>query len=280
EQDRSDENQHASSEEDRSDLSAETHRRVREAGVKPRRNLVIRESPANWTIWHTMRYVLRIPTYRLLVVASGLGYFFFAGVRAFGMIYLTGHYGLSRGVASALVFVVGIGAVAGVIGGGRLSDWLFRRGWLDARIVVPGIALLLAAVLTAPAIWISSPIVGFALLTLGTAALAAANPPLDAARLDIVHARLWGRAESGRMALRGLLEGIAPILFGWVSGQLGGGSSGLQSTFLIMLIPVLAASSLAIPTRRTYPADVATADASTRSILEAQDRTQASGSRR
>jgi hypothetical protein len=157
---------------------------------------------------------------------------------------------------------------------------LFRRGWLDSRIVVPGITLLLAALLTAPAIWIKSAVVGFALLTLGTAALAAANPPFDAARLDIVHARLWGRAESGRMALRGVLEGVAPILFGWVSGLFGGGADGLQWTFLIMLVPVLAASSLAIPTRRTYPADVATADASARSISEAQDRTQASGSRR
>lgn len=274
EQDRPDENRPASSGEDRAGTSAESHRRIREAGVRPRRDLVIREDPASWTIWRTMRYLLRIPTYRLLIIASGLGYFFFAGVRAFGMIYITGHYGLSRGVASALVFVVGIGALAGVIGGGRLSDWLFRRGWLDSRIVVPGITLLLAALLTAPAIWIKSAVVGFALLTLGTAALAAANPPFDAARLDIVHARLWGRAESGRMALRGVLEGIAPILFGWVSGLFGGGAGGLQWTFLIMLIPVLAASSLAIPTRRVYPADVATADASARSISQAQDRAQ------
>ena len=107
---------------------------------------------------------------------------------------------------------------------------------------------------------------GFAFLTFGSAFLAAANPPLDAARLDIVHARLWGRAEAGRMALRGLLEGIAPILFGWVSGVLGGGNRGLDWTFMIMLVPVLAASTLAIPARRTYPADVATADASARAI--------------
>ncbi len=158
-----------------------------------------------------------------------------------------------------------------MIGGGRLSDWLSRRGWLDSRIVVPGAALLLAALLTAPAVWTHSAVLGFALLTLGTAALAAANPPLDAARLDIVHALLWGRAESGRMALRGLLEGAAPILVGWVSGLFGGGSGGLQWSFLLMLIPVLVASFLAIPARRTYPTDVAAAEASARSISEARD---------
>jgi predicted MFS family arabinose efflux permease len=213
-----------------------------------------------------MRYLLRIPTYRLLVIASALGYFFFAGVRAFGMIFITDQYGLSRGTASMLVFVVGSGAVVGVIAGGRISNWLFARGWLDARVIVPGVALFSAVVLTVPAIWTHSAVLGFAFLTFGSAFLAAANPPLDAARLDIVHARLWGRAEAGRMALRGLLEGIAPILFGWVSGMLGGGSRGLDWTFMIMLVPVLAASSLAIPARRTYPTDVATTDASARAI--------------
>ena len=69
------------------------------------------------------------------------------------------------------------------------------------------------------------------------------------------------------MALRGLLEGGAPLLFGAMSVWLGGGTNGLQWTFLIMLIPVIVASSLAIPARRTYPRDVATADASMRRLL-------------
>jgi len=240
--------------------------RIRSTGIQPRRELVIHENPAQWSIWRTMRYMLRIPTYRLLVIASALGYFFFAGVRAFGMIFITGQYGLSRGTASLLVFVVGFGALIGVIASGRISSWLFARGWLDARVIVPGVALFSTVLVTLPAIWTDNAIVGFAFLTVSSAFLAAANPPLDAARLDIVHARLWGRAEAGRMSLRGLLEGIAPILFGWVSGVLGGGSRGLDWTFMIMLVPVLAASALAIPARRTYPADVATADASAHAI--------------
>ncbi len=241
---------------------------IRGAGVRPRRELILRENPASWTIWRTMRYLLRIPTYRLIVIASALGYFFFAGVRAFAMIFIAHQYGLSQGTASVLVFVVGGGALVGVIASGRISKWLFARGWLDARIIVPGVALLLAAVLTAPAIWTHSAVLGFTFLTFSSGFLAAANPPMDAARLDIVHARLWGRAEAGRMALRGLLEGIAPIMFGWVSGLIGG-SRGLDWTFMIMLIPVIAASALAIPARRSYPADVATADASARAIAAA-----------
>jgi predicted MFS family arabinose efflux permease len=251
-----------------SNESDEIRGRIRGAGVRPRRELILRENPAPWTIWQTMRYLLRIPTYRLIVIASALGYFFFAGVRAFAMIFVVGQYGLSRGTTSALVFVVGGGALVGVIASGRISNWLFARGWLDARVIVPGVALLLAAVLTAPAIWTHSPVLGFAFLTFSSGFLAGANPPMDAARLDIVHARLWGRAEAGRMALRGLLEALAPILFGWLSGLIGG-SGGLDWTFMIALAPVVVASALAIPARRSYPTDVATADASARAIAAA-----------
>jgi predicted MFS family arabinose efflux permease len=235
---------------------------VERAGIAPRHDLVLDAEPNEWSLWHAMRYLLRIPTYRLLIIASSLSYYFFSGARAFGMIYLTQHYGLSRSTVSALALIVGIGAIAGLFGGGRLSERLLARGWLAARIVVPGVALLSAAILFAPAIVVASPIVGVALLTCGTAALAAANPPIDAARLDVVPARLWGRGEAGRMALRGLLEGGAPLLVGAMAGWLGGGASGLEWTLLIMLAPVVAASALAIPARRTYPRDVATAEAS------------------
>jgi hypothetical protein len=47
-----------------------------------------------------------------------------------------------------------------------------------------------------------------------------------------------------------------------MSGWLGGGDAGLMWTFLIMLAPMLVAASLALPGRRTYPRDVATAAAS------------------
>lgn len=235
---------------------------VQRAGIGPRDRLILDAEPAGWSLWRAVGYLLRIPTYRLLIIASSLSYYFFSGARAFGMIYLTQHFGLSRSTVSALAIIVGLGAIAGLFGGGRITERLLARGWIAARIVVPGVALLIAALLFAPAIIVTSTIAGVALLTCGTAALAAANPPIDAARLDVVPARLWGRGEAGRMALRGLLEGGAPLLVGAMAGWLGGRASGLEWTFLIMLAPVVAASALAIPARRTYPRDVATAAAS------------------
>ncbi|MGH6671327.1 MAG: MFS transporter [Xanthobacteraceae bacterium] len=248
------------------DGSAQTREIVRRAGIKPRRDLILHQDPTDWSLWHAIRYMLRIPTYALLIIASSLGYYFFAGARTFGMIYLTHHYHMSRSTVTALAVIVGVGGLAGLFLGTKVAERLLARGWVSARIVVPGTSLFIAAVLIGPAIWITNPFAGIALFALGTAALAGANPPIDTARLDIVPFRLWGRGESGRMALRGLLEGGAPLLFGAMSDWLGGGTSGLEWTFLIMLIPVFVASSLAIPARRTYPRDVATADASMRRI--------------
>lgn len=239
---------------------------IHDAGIGPRRELIVHDDPAGWTLWHALRYLLRIPTYRLLIIASALGYYFFAGARAFGMIYLTHHYHLPRSTVTALAVIVGIGAIAGLYGGAKLSDVLLARGWTSSRIEVPAAALLAAAILFVPAIWTGNAIIGMALLTCGTAALAAANPPIDAARLDVVPSGLWGRGEAGRTALRGMLEGGAPLLFGAISDWLGGGAEGLKRTFLIMLITIIAASAFAIPARRAYPRDVATADVSTRRI--------------
>src|SRR6185437_4160766 len=201
----------------------------------------------------------RMPTYTLLIVASALVYYFFAGARSFSMIYLSPHYHLSRGAVSALVFVLGIGALIGVVGGGRLAERWLRRGRLDIRIVLPAVALLVCVPLLGFGVWTRTAWVGIPLLAAAACLISAAVPPIDAARLDIVHPRMWGRGEAGRMAIRSVFEGGAPLLFGAMSGWLGGGERGLMWTFLIMLLPMLIASGLGWWARDTYLRDVATA---------------------
>jgi MFS family permease len=178
------------------------------------------------------------------------------------MIYFTKHYGISTSTIAWLAFVLGLGALIGVVMGGYIAGWLLRRGRLDARLLVPAVALFASVPLFGAGVWLRNVYFGVTLLTVGAAVFAAAIAPIDAARLDIVHPRIWGRGEAGRMALRSLLEGGAPLLFGAVSGWLGGGEKGLEWTFLLMLIPILIAGSLAWPARRTYLRDVATAAAS------------------
>ena len=245
---------------------------VREAHIEPRKRLVLEEDPADWSVWRVVGYLLRMPTYTLLIVASALVYYFFAGARSFSMIYLSPHYHLSRGAVSALVFVLGIGALIGVVGGGRLAERWLRRGRLDIRIVLPAVALLVCVPLLGFGVWTRTAWIGIPLLAAAACLISAAVPPIDAARLDIVHPRMWGRGEAGRMAIRSVFEGGAPLLFGAMSGWLGGGERGLMWTFLIMLLPMLIASGLGWWARDTYLRDVATAAASIEAISKRRKR--------
>ena len=56
-----------------------------------------------------------------------------------------------------------------------------------------------------------------------------------------------------------------PVTFGGVSDYVfGGGRSGLQWTFLLMLIPLAASAYFLFRALKTYPRDVATAAAAAR----------------
>jgi predicted MFS family arabinose efflux permease len=251
--------------------------------VSPRDDLVLREDPAGRSVWWAVRYILRVRTNVVLIIVSALGYFFFAGLRSFAVIFATGHYGLAKPAATALILVIGAGALAGVYAGGRIADRLLRRGHIRARVMVPAVCLLALTPVLAPAIAIKMVAIALPLLIVGAFLLGAINPPLDAARLDIMYPRLWGRAEGVRTTLRSLGEAAAPLLFGYVSqyvfggpgssagsgsGGTGasGGATGLEYTFLLFLIPLLAAGVLALTALRTYPRDVATATKSAEAI--------------
>ncbi len=123
-----------------------------ETGAQPRGRLVLREEPANLGLFRTMGYLVRIPTYTLLIIASSLAYYVFGGIRGFGMIYFTQHYGISRSTLGWLIIPVGLAGIVGGIASGRISEWLLRRGWATIRITLPGIALFATVLLLGGAI--------------------------------------------------------------------------------------------------------------------------------
>jgi predicted MFS family arabinose efflux permease len=259
--------------------SDEVAQEVQEEGIRPDPRLVLRVDPEGMSLWSAVRYMLRIRTNVVLIISSALGYFFFGGLQAFAVVFLRGRFGLGQSVASTLLVLLGTGAVVGVLTTGRLADHLIRRRHVTARPVVGGACFVLAAVLFLPALFTTSFALAAPLFFLAAASLGGANPPLDAARLDIMHSRLWGRAESVRTALRAVFTAIAPLLFGYVSTQFGGqrstlghptggvqtGGMGLGHTFLVMLAPLAVAGLIMLWATRTYPRDVATAAASEQS---------------
>jgi predicted MFS family arabinose efflux permease len=238
------------------------HEVAREQPIEPREQTVLHEDPTDMPLREAIRYVLHIRTNVVLIVASALGYFFFSGLRGFAVEFAKKHYGISQSVATSLTIVLGIGALAGVLSGGRLADRLLRNGRLAGRVEVPGVAVLIAAAIFVPPLITTSLWVAVPLLALATLFLGASNPPLDAARLDIIHPRLWGRAEAVRSVLRNIADSLAPLLFGFFAADVfgGPGASGLEYTFLLALITLVAASVIVLTIgRRTYPVDVATA---------------------
>jgi predicted MFS family arabinose efflux permease len=241
----------------------DAQRLARASRVEPDPGLVLHEDARRMNIVAATRYVLSVKTNLVLIAASALGYYFLAGVQTFGSEFAKQQYGISQALANLLLLVIGIGAVGGVLAGGALGDRLLRRGVLSGRLYVAIGSAALTPVLFAPALFIRSAGSALPYLLGAVFLLSAQNPPLDAARLDIMPPLLWGRAESVRTFLRSLAQALAPLLFGAASDHVfGGGRSGLQWTFVVMLVPLAASAYLLFVGRRTYPRDVATAAAS------------------
>lgn len=207
------------------------------------------------------RYVLRIPTNLVLIVASMLGYFFIAALRGFAVQFTSQHYHLPHSVAILIALVVGLGALGGLFFGGRLADSLQHRGHRAARITVPGASAALCVALFFPAlatrnVWLALP-----LLVAAVACLGAVTAPLDAARLDVVVPEVWGRAEAIRTVLRDGGEAGGPLLFGWLAASVFTGPARLAYAFMVSLAALLAqAALLTLVARRTYPRDKARAE--------------------
>jgi len=244
--------------------ATDAQRLAQDRGLAPEPELIVSpEEARRMGLVRATHYVLRVRTNVVLIAASACGYYFLAGLQTFGLEFSKEQYGIDQALASSLLLVVGTGALAGVLFGGALGDWLLKRGVLNSRVLTPAVAAGLTALLFVPAIFTRGAVTAVPYLIAAAFFLGAQNPPLDAARLDIMPPLLWGRAEAVRTLLRSLAMALAPLLFGAVSDYIfGGGRSGLQWTFAVMLVPLGASSWLLFKGLRTYPADVATAAAS------------------
>ncbi len=249
------------------DQRTDAQRLASERGIRPDPVLVARADPKMGFLT-SVRYVLSVRTNVILIVSGALGYYFLAGVQTFGVEFVSGggrtpgQYHVERLFANGLLLVVGVGAVAGVLVAGPLGDWLLRRGHLAGRIRVSAVAATFTVVMMVPALMTHSVLTALPYLVLAGVGLAAQNPPIDAARLDIMPSWLWGRAEGVRTFVRTGAQALAPVIFGAVSDSLfGGGSKGLRWTFVIMLLPLALSAVYLFVAARRYPRDVATAAA-------------------
>jgi MFS family permease len=227
----------------------------------------------------------------MMILGSSLGYFYFAGLTSFALLFVRGHYKAGQAEAELVLALLVIASIIGTLVGGRLTDLMLRRGSLKARVWVPAVCYIGAALFLIPGFVESSISSALWLVMIGAALLAAANPPVQAARLDIMPAGLWGRAESTRTFIRSVIQALAPLVFGGLAQLFTGffptqapigthplppsvhEANGFQITFLIMLVTLIAAGVLMARARATYASDVATAAAS-------EERARTAGSQR
>jgi MFS family permease len=255
---------------------------VRRLGIEPDPERILHQDPRTMNIVDVVRYVMAIPTNVSMIISSSLGYFFFGGLTTFAILFIRGRYHAGQIEAELVLAVLVGGALIGTLVGGRVTDLLLDHGYLKGRVWVPAVCYLVSTVLLVPGLLGTSvtPAVWFD--TAGAALLCAANPPLNAARLDIVPAGLWGRSEAVRTVVRSLSEAAAPTLFGVLSELIAGvipeqsqvglhtkvgpisasDARGLEWSFLIMLSTVAVAGVFLVRARLTYARDVATAAAS------------------
>ncbi len=239
----------------------DAQRLAQERGIAPDRGLLELEPRPRMGLGEAIRYVLRVRTNVALIVSGALGYYFLAGVQTFGVEFVHQQYGVGQVLANLLLLVVGAGAVIGVLSGGPLGDALLRRGRLNGRVMVAAVAATITVLLFIPALLTRSSLTALPYIVLAAVCLSAQNPPIDAARLDIMPSFLWGRAEGIRNLIRTGAQALAPVLFGAVSQYVFGGTSGLRWTFLVMLVPLSLSAVFLFGASRRYPIDVATAAA-------------------
>lgn len=240
----------------------DAQRLAQERGILPDPGLLELHPRPRMGIGEAIRYVLRVRTNVALIVSGALGYYFLAGVQTFGVEFVRGQYGVGQVLANFLLLVVGAGAVIGVLAGGPLGDALLRRGRLNGRVMVAAVAATITVLLFIPALLTRSSLTALPYIVLAAACLSAQNPPIDAARLDIMPSFLWGRAEGIRNLIRTGAQALAPLLFGAVSQYVfGGTTSGLRWTFLVMMVPLALSAVFLFGASRRYPIDVATAAA-------------------
>ncbi|MCU1594695.1 MAG: transporter [Frankiales bacterium] len=207
----------------------------------------------------TMRQVClqlwRTPTATRVMAAAAVGSYYLSGAAAFATVFAVAHYDVTTVVSDMALVALGLGAGIGIVAGSRDSDRLVAAGRGSYRLVRTAQLYALTVVAWIPALFVDSLLVALPFLALGSAAIAATIPILDAVRIDVLAPGIRGRSEAVRTMTRALAEGGAPFLFGLIVGWVGEDDRGLQLAFLTAMPGLLAASVLLLRARSSFDED-------------------------
>jgi MFS family permease len=178
-------------------------------------------------------HVLRIPSVTVSLLTNSLAIFFTSGLGIWATTFLVRYHDMSLAQATAATSLLAVGAIVGMIWGGRLSDRLIGRGRATARMEVAAAAQVAGALLLFPAFATDSTLLMLVLFSIGAVTLTMPNAPLAALRADVVHPDLRGRAASVAAILSATAAAGSPLVIGLLS------DAASLRTALLVLLPVM-----------------------------------------
>lgn len=167
------------------------------------------------------RYVLQTPSVTISLVTNALAVFFTSGLGIWATTFLVRYHDLSLTKATAATSLLAVGAIVGMLWGGRLGDRLVARGRLAGRVEVAAAAQVAGVLLLVPAFAVDGTALMLVLFTLGAVTLTMPNAPLAALRADVIHPDLRGRAAAVQAVLFAVAAAASPLVIGLISDAIG-----------------------------------------------------------
>lgn len=206
-------------------------------GDSDRRHLGVTTSSSAFAVMparEAVLHVLRIRSFTTSVLASSLAVFFTSGLGIWATTFLVRYHGLSLPQATAATSLLAVGAITGMLLGGRLGDRLVLNGRTAGRLEVAAAAQVAGTLLLVPAFAVGSTPVMLVLFGLGAVTLTVPNGPLSALRADVVHPDLRGRAASVAAVASAASAAASPLVLGVLSDGIG-----LRAALLVLLPAML-----------------------------------------
>jgi sugar phosphate permease len=186
------------------------------------------------------RYVLRTPSVTISLLTNALAVFFTSGLGIWATTFLVRYHHLSLTKATAATSLLAVGAIVGMIWGGRLGDRLIARGRPAGRVEVAAAAQIVGVLLLVPAFAVHGTAAMLVLFAVGAVTLTMPNAPLAALRADVVHPDLRGRAAAVQAVIFAGAAAASPLVIGLISDAIG-----LRGALLVVL-PLMAVGGIAL----------------------------------
>jgi MFS family permease len=216
-----------------------------------------------------LRALLQIPTMWIGTMFFTVSQLLLYGISFWGIDYFERVHHLGPTGAGELSAVLGVGSAIGIISGGTVADRLLRRGHLNSRVWVAGLAAIACTLVYAPAFASTNLAVTAPLLFLGGFFTTMPVAPGEALCTDVCPPQLRGRGAMVRQVVR-TASYAGPYLIGVIADQISRNAAFGLRWAIVAVCPVYALGGLIMLLAvRTYPKDIATVIAHSRLAAQA-----------